>query len=482
METGFWDIWPFVLALVQFGGMGGAAIHVILTKTDERAAAGWVGFVLLVPFVGWIVYLLFGVNRIQRRARELRGQKHDMLLLAPLPERSEARAGEGVVRLLELEGLARFGQKILPESFEQGNAIGVLLNGDEAYPAMIEAIERATRSIAISTYIFNNDAAGRRFVDALSDAMERGVRVRLLIDGVGSWYSHPSLIPLLEERGINYARFLHSFMPWQMPYLNMRNHQKIFVVDGRHGFTGGMNIAEGNVNDAGPRKPIKDCHFRVEGPVVSHLMHTFAHEWNFTTGELLEGPDWFPEIESAGDVVARGLPAGPDMGLNPIRWTLLGALAEAQHNVRIVTPYFIPDATLRTNVSLAAMRGVIVDIVLPETNNLPFCDWAATPQLEWLARAGGRIWKTKGPFDHSKMMTVDGMWAMVGSANWDDRSLRLNFEFNLECYGATFAGELDALIERKISTARPLSYEELSGRSMPVRIRDSLFRLASPYL
>ncbi len=176
METGFWDIWPFVLALVQFGGMGGAAIHVILTKTDERAAAGWVGFVLLVPFVGWIVYLLFGVNRIQRRARELRGQKHDMLLLAPLPERSEARAGEGVVRLLELEGLARFGQKILPESFEQGNAIGVLLNGDEAYPAMIEAIERATRSIAISTYIFNNDAAGRRFVDALADPMEPGVR------------------------------------------------------------------------------------------------------------------------------------------------------------------------------------------------------------------------------------------------------------------------------------------------------------------
>ena len=181
-------------------------------------------------------------------------------------------------------------------------------------------------------------------------------------------------------------------------------------------------------------------------------------------------------------MIARGLPAGPDMGLNPIRWTLLGALAEAQRNVRIVTPYFIPDATLRTNLSLAAMRGVIVDIVLPETNNLPFCDWAATPQLEWLARAGCRIWKTTGYFDHSKIMTVDGVWAMIGSANWDDRSLRLNFEFNLECYGETFARELDALVERKISTARPLSYEELAGRSLPVRIRDALFRLASPYL
>ena len=482
METGFWDIWPFLLALIQFGGMAGAAIHVMLTKTDERAAIGWIGFIVLVPFVGWTVYLIFGINRIERRARVLRGPKHDMLLLAPLPAHARNHPAEGVIKLRELEGLARFSQKILPESFVQGNTVGLLLNGDETYPAMIEAIDRAERSIAISTYIFNNDSAGRRFVEALSRAMDRGVRVRLLLDGVGSWYSRPSLIPLLNKCGIDYARFLHSLMPWQMPYLNMRNHQKIFVVDGTHGFTGGMNIAEGNVLEENPGKPIKDCHFRVEGPVVAHLMHTFAYEWNFTTGELLAGPAWFPEIASSGDIVARGLPAGPDMGLNPIRWTLLGALAEARHNVRIVTPYFLPDATLRTNISLAAMRGVIVDIVLPETNNLPFCDWAATPQLAWLARAGCRIWKTKGPFEHTKMMTVDGMWAMVGSANWDERSLRLNFEFNLECYGATFAGELDALIEQKISAAHLLTYEELSGHSTAIRIRNALFRLATPYL
>ncbi len=193
-------------------------------------------------------------------------------------------------------------------------------------------------------------------------------------------------MPLLEEHGLDYARFLHSFMPWRMPYLNMRNHQKILVIDGRHAFTGGMNIAEGNVLAAQPRKPIHDHHFRVEGPVVAHLMHTFAYEWNFTTGELLDGPDWFPPLDETGDVVARGLPAGPDMGLNPIRWTLLGALAEARHNIRVVTPYFLPDATLRTAISVAAMRGVVVDIVLPRASNLPFVDWATTPQLEWLAR------------------------------------------------------------------------------------------------
>ena len=481
MGTDFWEISLFLLAAIQFAAMGAAAVHALLTKSDERAAAGWVGFIILVPFIGWIVYLIFGVNRIQRRARELRGEKQDLFLLEP-PEHGERRPRDSGLHLPALESLARLGQRILPESFEPGNSVRLLLNGDEAYPVMLDMIARAERSIAISTYIFNNDRAGRQFVEALSDAMARGVRVRLLIDGVGSWYSRPSIIPLLEERGINYARFLHSFMPWRMPYLNMSNHQKIMVVDGRHGFTGGMNIAEGNLHASNPKKPIRDCHFQVEGPAVAHLMHTFAYEWNFTTDEILEGEDWLPEIEPAGEVIARGLPAGPDMGLNPIRWTLLGALAEAQSSIRILTPYFIPDATLRTNLSLAAMRGVIVDIVLPEKSNLRFCDWAATPGLEWLARSGCRIWKTGAPFDHSKMMTVDGIWATIGSANWDDRSLRLNFEFNLECYGASFAGALDDMIVRRISTARPVSQEELAGRSLPVRMRDAFFRLASPYL
>ena len=180
MGTAFWDIWLFTLAAIQFAAMGAAAIHALLTKSDERAAAGWVGFILLVPFVGWIVYLIFGVNRIQRRARELRGGKQDLFLLEP-PEHGESRRRDGGLHLPALESLARLGQRILPESFEQGNAVRLLLNGDEAYPAMLEKIASAKRSIAISTYIFNNDRAGRQFVDALSDAMARGVRVRLLI-------------------------------------------------------------------------------------------------------------------------------------------------------------------------------------------------------------------------------------------------------------------------------------------------------------
>jgi cardiolipin synthase len=485
----FNEIWPIAIATIQFAAMLGAAGHAMLTKSDVRSAAGWVGFILLVPFLGWLIYLLFGVNRIERRAREMRGLPRGTVLPLPKPQSGELQTVRND-QLHELESLAHFGLKVLPERFKAGNAIKILENGDNAYPAMIAAIDGATRSLALSTYIFNNDEAGQLFLDAISRALDRGVRIRILIDGVGSWYSHPSIIPELRRRNINYARFLHSFTPWQMPYLNMRNHQKILVVDGRIGFTGGMNISVGNLVAQNPKKPILDYHFRVDGPVVGQLMRTFAYEWTFTTGEILDGPDWFPPPETLvlpsddeeTHVIARGLPGGPDQGINPIRWTMLAALTEANSSIRIVTPYFLPDSTLGTMLSVAAMRGVKVDIVLPETNNLPFVSWAATPQLAWLIEAGCRVWKTKGPFEHSKLMTIDGIWSMVGSANWDGRSLRLNFELNLECYDAAFARKLNGLIDARIARARAVTGAGIASRSLPIKLRDAMVRLASPYL
>ena len=480
----FTDIWPIAIASVQFAAMLGAAAHVILTKSDVRSAAGWLGFILLVPFLGWLIYLLLGINRIQRRARELRSHPRGItipLLKASVNELPSINSEEK----FELESLARFGQKMLAEPFEAGNTIDILENGDEAYPAMIAAIDAATRSVALSTYIFNNDKAGHIFLEALSRADKRGVRLRVLIDGVGSWYSHPSIIPELRKRNINYARFLHSFLPWKMPYLNMRNHQKILVVDGTHGFTGGMNISEGNLVKSHPKKPISDTHFRVNGPVVSQLMRIFAYEWTFTTGEILDGTDWFPKITATNlqqTIVARAIPAGPDQGMNIIRWTMLAALTEAHESIRIVTPYFLPDSTLSAVLSVAAMRGVKVDIVLPATNNLPFVDWAATPQLAWLIDAGCHVWKTSGHFTHSKLMTIDGVWSMIGSANWDGRSLRLNFELNLECYDSPFTKRIDQLIDQKIAIANPVTQQIIAARSFPIRLRDAVIRLASPYL
>ncbi len=264
--------------------------------------------------------------------------------------------------------------------------------------------------------------------------------------------------------------------------LNMRTHRKILVVDGRAGFTGGMNIRAGNCLKKHPRQPVQDIHFRVRGPVITRLQEAFADDWLFTTGEALRGDSWFPEPQACGTVLARGIADGPDEDFEKLLWTLLGALSIARRSVRIVTPYFLPDAAILSSLNLAAMRGVKVEILLPSENNLPVVQWASRAMWWQVLEHGCRIWLTQPPFDHSKLMIVDGCWALVGSANWDARSLRLNFEYNLECYDAALAGRLEALIESKRAGAREVTMKDVDSRGLPIRLRDGVARLLAPYL
>jgi cardiolipin synthase len=181
-------------------------------------------------------------------------------------------------------------------------------------------------------------------------------------------------------------------------------------------------------------------------------------------------------------VTARGLPDGPDEDLDPCRFTRLGALSCARDWVRIVTPYFVPDPAILTQLAVTAMRGVRVEIVLPAVNNLILVHWAATAQLWQVLGRGCRVYYTPPPFDHTKLMLVDGAWALVGSSNWDARSLRLNFEFDLECYDTALVEELDRLVESKLARARPVTLEDVNNRSLAVKLRDGIARLAAPYL
>jgi cardiolipin synthase len=183
-----------------------------------------------------------------------------------------------------------------------------------------------------------------------------------------------------------------------------------------------------------------------------------------------------------GSVAVRGVPDGPDADIDNLPKLLLGALAVARRRVRVVTPYFLPDDGLSAALAVAALRGVEVDVVIPARSNLPLMDWAMIPQLPWLLEAGVRVFRTPPPFDHSKLFVVDGEWSMVGSTNWDARSLRLNFEYNLECYDPGLASQLEAIIDRKIAAGRAMTRAELEARTLPVMLRDGLTRLLTPYL
>ncbi len=472
-----------VLALLALVTAAIASAHATLSKRDVRAAIGWVGLIWMVPFVGALLYGLLGINRIHRRATELR--PHRPPAMAP-PDTAAfdrtAPAERPTDRARHLAAVARLIDAITPTPLTSGNAVRPLVGGEAAFTAMLEAIGHARRTIGMGSYIFDNDAAGHLFADALAAAAGRGVAVRVLIDGVGARYSHPPVTGMLRRRGIPVALFLPTFVPLHLAYANLRNHRKILVVDGRTGFTGGLNVRQAYLNGTDPGCAIHDIHFRLEGPVVGHLGAIFADDWTFATGETLDGEAWFPPLQAAGDALARGLASGPDEDIERIRWAILSALHHATTRVRVVTPYFLPDRLLTTALVMAAMRGVAVEVLLPVRNNLRLVQWASKAGLADLVAAGVRIFETPPPFDHSKIMTVDGLWSLIGSANWDERSLRLNFELDVECYDETLATTLDRLIDGQKAAARPLTRDDLDGRSLGTRLRDGAAWLLSPYL
>lgn len=460
-----------------------ASSHVVLNKTDTRAATAWVGLIWLVPLFGTFLYVLLGINRIERRARVLRAGTP--LGSVPLDDAPRAPAdldrelGPEQARFVEH---ARVVSRVTGWPLLAGNSVELLHDGDEAYPAMIEAIGGARTSVSLASYIFEATAVGGAIVDALDAAVSRGVEVRVLVDDVGTRYARPRIHRVLRRRGVPVANFLPALLPRSFTHFNLRNHNKIMVVDGRIGFTGGINIREDHVLRSNPKYPTRDLHFKVEGPVVCQLQEAFAKDWAFTTGEKLVSSRWFPELEPRGEVMARGIIDGPDRTINSLEQVFLSAITVARRSVRIVTPYFLPEQSLLQALNLAGQRGVDVDIVVPEHGNLPVVRWAMWAHYRQALRGHVRLWLNPVPFDHSKLFVVDSYWGCIGSANWDPRSLRLNFEFNLEAYDETLGGLLDAEVDRRIERSRLLTMDELEARSVWKRLRDGTARLMKPYL
>ncbi|MCG6894958.1 MAG: cardiolipin synthase [Desulfobacteraceae bacterium] len=477
------SLWPWLVALINLLTSIGCTLHIVLRKREIRAAIGWTGLVWLAPMLGAILYVSFGINRIQRRAVELQLKDSWAAQTIPIHTAEEASFHERFTKIHpNLSGLMRLVGGLTPSFVLPGNRIAALQDGDRAYPEMLAAIDGARRSVALLSYIFDNDRAGDAFRQALLRAQGRGVAVRVLIDDVGSRYSRPSMVGQLRSAGLRAEAFLPSRAPRLFKYANLRNHRKILVTDGCVGFTGGTNIREGHWRSLQPKSPAQCLHFRIDGPVVSHLQRAFALDWAFASGEILEGDAWFPQIEHSGSVWARGIPDGPDEDFETLKDTMLGALSSARDTVRICTPYFLPDAILIRAVAIAAMRGVDVKICLPEKSNMPVVAWAAMAQHWQLLGRGVRIFLTPPPFDHTKLFVVDGAWSLIGSTNWDARSLRLNFEFNVECYDEALGEEMERLLDRKVRQGKEITLADVEGRRFPVQLRDGLARLLMPYL
>lgn len=459
-----------------------SAGHALLLKRDPRSALGWIVVCLTLPLFGALLYWSMGINRISRKARQWLESGERLAGWESFPQN---KAGQTLANLPPaaqyLNNFRSLADRVVSTHLIPGNHIVPLENGEHAYPAMLDAINNATRSINLSTYIFDGDATGRSFVKALRDAAARGVAVRVIIDSLGEKYSHPTARTLLKGSKVKIGRFLPLR---QGGYINLRNHRKLLIVDGLTGFTGGMNIGDRHLveRESGP-PVVNDMHFLVEGLVVSDLQRTFLEDWYFVTGELLNDKSFFPVIPAAGDALSRAVSDGPDKEFRKLNWIILGALSCARDRILIMTPYFIPDRPLVSALITAALRGVAITLVLPEKNNLPFVQWACRGYLWELLQYDIKVYYQPPPFVHTKLFLMDSIWSLIGSANLDPRSLRLNFEFNLEVYDADFSHQLTDRFAAIVAESREVTMEEVDfGRSIPEKIRDGVAKLFSPYL
>jgi len=483
LKTLFNEYWPHLVLVFSICAAAVAATHAAMTKVDVRAAIGWVGIILFSPLIGATLYFIAGINRIRRDQISLEREKslkhYARMVDVPVSDDEIAQMSSP-----QFVSLRRLGDRVSRFPVRADNSVQLLAGGDEAYPAMLEAIRQARGTIALQTYIFDNDAVGRLFVDALKAARDRGVKVRVLIDSIGSKYSRPPIVGLLRRHGVDVALFMTNRFGMRMPYANLRSHRKILVIDGCIGFTGGMNIRASFLSSIAKEKTDKDTHFRVEGPVVMQLMSVFAQDWEFTTREALSYEDWRCDVwdAPAPRVPARCVRSGPDRMLLSTHNMLLGAFAVAQKHIRIQSPYFLPDVVLLGAINTAARRGVRVDIVIPGSNNLKLVNYAMTAQLDQVIANGCYVWRTRGNFNHSKLVTIDGAWSYFGSSNMDPRSLRLNFELDIEVYSREMAQQIEAKIDAEISNADLVSLKMLKALPFRKRLRNKIIWLASPYL
>jgi len=482
----FVTYWPHILAVLSVVLGTIAAVHATMTKEEVRSAVGWVGVIVLSPIVGAVIYFIVGINRIRRSSII----QHRSLVQGGIMDRVVQYDvdGETVTRLFgrRFAAMKTLADRVTRHAMTSGNSITPLETGDAAYKAMLDAIHAAQRSIILETYIFDHDRIGLRFVEALSQAKKRGVEVRVLVDAVGARYSVPSIVGHLQREGVTTDVFNGQVvMGLRLPYANLRTHRKILVVDGQFCFTGGMNIREGFTGEFAGKDFALDTHFKVTGPIVADLFTIAAEDWRFTTDELLDGPVWdivLPDAEPGSPLMARIASSGPDKSIETSHKMLMGAFSVARSSILIMSPYFLPDRELISSIITAARRGVQVDVIVPASNNLKLVDHAMTAQFDQLLRNYCRIWRAEGAFNHSKLMVIDDRWSYVGSSNLDPRSLRLNFEIDIEVLDEAFARQIAERMETARQNATAVSLDALRARPFLVRFTERVLWLASPYL
>jgi cardiolipin synthase len=364
----------------------------------------------------------------------------------------------------------------------RGNRITTLVNGDQIFPSMLEAIRSAQVNVTFETFVFRDDI-GREFCTALSDAARRGVKVHILLDWLGSSGMDSALLDATREAGCELELY-HRLSWYHLGRLNNRTHRKLLVVDGKVGFTGGVGMGSEWLGNAQDPKHWRETHYRAEGPVVAQMQAVFIDNWIKATGQVLHGPDYFPvEPAQAGDMEAQMFGSSPVGGSESMHLMVLLALTAAQKSIDIENAYFVPDSLTVDALIAAAKRGVRVRIVVPgKHTDARVQRWAAQGLYSGLLAAGAEIYEYQPTMIHCKVLVIDGLWTSVGSANFDDRSFRLNDEANLNVFSEQLAREQVELIDRDIAQSKRMAPRRWARRAISRRFYERVALLVRSQL
>lgn len=456
-----------------------SATHALIYKKDSRAAFGWIAVCIFLPLFGPVLYFIFGINRVHKRALKLSASFSEVLV----HERYSAISNELIEQIpASLKNLQKVSNRITELPLIGGNKIENLYSGEQTYTEMLNAIYIAKEYIYLCVYIFKRDKVGKQFMQALIDAKNRGVQVYVLIDGIGEFYSWRKVRRKLIKHGIQVRRFLPpKLIPFNFS-INLRNHRKLLVIDDELGFIGGMNISvEYFQKDDAKNESLNDIHFKISGNLTQQLRAVFESDWHFIGGKININAS--PEgSNSSTPTICRTIIDGPGENLDHLSIILLSAINSANKTIALMTPYFLPSRELICALQTAALRGVKVTIILPGKNNLCYVHWASRHLLWELLENGINIFYQPPPFSHSKLFIIDGQYSLIGSANIDPRSLRLNYEVGVEVYSTEFATTLSNYAQTIQKACRKITLEEVDGRPLPIKIRDGIAWLFSPYL
>lgn len=450
---------------------------ILSRKREPGSAIAWIMAIIFIPILGGVLFLLFGTNSINRR-RE--GKIAAARNLAPkLPDIEQHQ-----LRDLELtRQQTRLATLIHNESggvLTGHNAVEVIADTRRTLHCIEEAIRGAQETLDLEYYIWQPDRTGTRLRDLLIERAKSGVKVRFLYDSLGSMALHRKFLAPMKDAGIQVVPFLPGSTFRERWSFNNRCHRKIVVVDGKVGFTGGMNIGDEYLGANPEIGHWRDTHLRIEGPAVWQLQQVFAEDWYYSTGEELVDPILFPPPSRSGQGIAQVVSGGPDGVSEPFHTLTFAAINEARESITIATSYFAPTVPLTMALETAAARGVKVRLMIAGNSVYPWTVWVGRSFYDSLLRAGVEIFEYKKGILHSKTITIDGVWSLVGTANFDYRSMLLNFEVALALYGEEHAKTLEQQFTRDLEACREIHLNVWEKRSLTRVFIENVCRLMAP--